>query len=77
MDKFFVISSSAKYDDTFTNEDINLLVLIISGSTIKGDQRVGIRNYFLERAKLANDVHSLLQSLKALNLLIDVPILNI
>lgn len=48
-EQFFVISSSAKYNEHFTNEDLNLIV----ADFVKGEQRKGLRNYFLERATLS------------------------
>ena len=51
-DRYFVISSSAKYSDSFTNEDLNLL-LLKSIDGLKPEQRVGLRSYFLARASLS------------------------
>jgi hypothetical protein len=76
-ERAFILSSSAKYGPYFSNEDINLYALEISGELIKGEQRVAFRNYFLQRATLSQNLHGVLASLKGLQELKDVPLLKI
>ena len=72
--KTFVLSSTAKYHpDFFTNEDINLAVATHAGKTLNVDQQIGMRNYFQQRAQVAISAHQLLQSLRGLKVLNQVP----
>lgn len=65
------MASSAKYTpNSFTNEDLNLLLT----AEVQGDSRVGLRNYFLQRASLSQNVHAILTALRGLKSLLDVPL---
>ena len=65
------MASSAKYTpNSFTNEDLNLLLT----AELQGDSRVGLRNYFLQRASLSQNVHAILTALRGLKSLLDVPL---
>lgn len=77
--RFFILSSSGKYvDSSFGNEDLNLAVLELLGDdALKNEQRNGLRNYFLQRATLANNVHALNQALRGLKILEYVPVLKV
>jgi len=77
QDRFFVLSSAKYNADSFTNEDLNLLLVRLGGDALKAEQRVGLRNYFLQRASLSQSVHSVLASLLGLTRLADVPVLTI
>lgn len=77
-DRFYVLSSSAKYRrGEFTHEDLNSALLALGNDKLKNEQLVGLRNYFLQRAKLSNNVHSLLVSLRALKGLNQIPIVKV
>jgi hypothetical protein len=46
--KFYIVSSSAKYSpEQFTSEDLNLLAAKIGLTSMNKDQLRGMRNYFL------------------------------
>jgi hypothetical protein len=72
------LSSTAKYEqDLFSNEDLNLIYARLGKALLKGDEKRGLRNYFLQRAKAATNAHQLLSALKGLQVLIDVPNVNL
>lgn len=76
-DKYYLLTSTARYNDFFTNEDVNLVAMTIQNKTLSHKQKLGLRNYFMERVLIGINVHPILQGLKALNVSSDVPVLRV
>ena len=56
--QYFVLSSTAKYEqDLFSSEDLNLIFAKLGKVLLKPDEKRGLRNYFMQRAKSATNAH--------------------
>jgi hypothetical protein len=80
--EFYILTTAVTQKDTWlASEDVNFHLLhvinAVGSPELTAAQRLGLRNYFLNRALLAQCNHILLQSLKGLKILSDIPNLKL
>ena len=80
--EFYILTTAVTQKDTWLgSEDVNFHLLhvinAVGSPELTATQRLGLRNYFLNRALLAQCNHILLNSLKGLKILSDIPNLKL